>query len=393
MDRIEDARGLILESVLRAAARMEKARFRGYDPYDALSSPLFRHAPLRHLRVARFGAQQVLKRMPINIRPLLGIPKGYNPVTLAFALQGSAYLACCDAERAAQHRLRAELCRQELIRLRSPGYSGDCWGYDFDWEARYASFPAYTPTVVATGFVSNALFTAYRLLGDEDALALCRGASQFVLRDLNRTPDQDGTFCWSYSPIDHQVVLNASMKGARICAQVFSVTRERELAEAAGRAVRFVSHRQDSDGRWPYALGDKRSWADNFHTGYVLDCFDEYERCTGDRSQHPVLQRGWGYYRRQFVLDDEVPKYYDRRLFPIDANACAQTIMTLCRFGDLSTAMQVALWTISNMQAKDGAFTYRIQRRYSNRTKYMRWSTAPMLCALAALLHAAHSSN
>ena len=170
------AHQLIRDSALAAVAHMEESSFRGYDPYDALASPLFRVGPLRGLRLARFGAQQVVRRLPVNTRPLLRIPKGYNPVTLAFALQGSAHLARCDPQRADRHRARAAHCRLELARVRSKGYSGDCWGYDFDWDGRYANFPANTPTAVATGFASNALFTAHRLLQDAEALEMCKGA-------------------------------------------------------------------------------------------------------------------------------------------------------------------------------------------------------------------------
>ena len=183
------------------------------------------------------------------------------------------------------------------------------------------------------------------------------------------------------------------MKGARLCAQVFSVTRTPELRDAAAQAVRYVSHRQAASGGWPYAIGDTRGWSDNFHTGYILDCLDEYERCTADESHHAVLERGWAYYRDRFLSDDGKPKYYEDRLYPIDANACAQTIMTLTRFGDLATAIGVAGWTITHMQRDDGAFRYRIYRSYTNSIPYIRWSTSAMFCALAFLLDAIHEAS
>ena len=102
------------------------------------------------------------------------------------------------------------------------GYSGSCWGYDFHWQARYANFPAGHPTVVATGFVTHALFTVWKHYGLEQARHLILDAASFVLRDLNRTPHGD-MFCWSYSPSDHQEVLNATMKGARLVAQAVSL--------------------------------------------------------------------------------------------------------------------------------------------------------------------------
>ena len=112
-------------SVDRLEAHLEAERFRGYDPYDALSSPVFRLPVLRSSKWLRIAAEQALKRSPLNLRPFLRIRKGYNPVTLAFVLEGSVYRACVDPQRGDAHRARAMECVAELSRLRTGGYSGD----------------------------------------------------------------------------------------------------------------------------------------------------------------------------------------------------------------------------------------------------------------------------
>src|SRR6476619_7566287 len=82
---------VVAMSLNRLEAHLVAERFRGYDPYDALMSPLFRLPVFRSSRVIRIAGEQALKRSPINLRPLLRIPKGYNPVTLALVLEASAY--------------------------------------------------------------------------------------------------------------------------------------------------------------------------------------------------------------------------------------------------------------------------------------------------------------
>lgn len=377
----------ILHAVRQTDLYVTRREFRGYDPYDALRSPLFALPLLRSSKVLRLGALQIVKRLPVNIRPLLRIDKGLNPVTLGLMIQGYAYLSDADPQRADYYRSQILACLNDLDQLRSPGYSGDCWGYDFDWEARYGRLPAYTPTIVATGFITNALFTAYELVGLERAFEVCRSACRFVMHDLPRTFAPDGTFCWSYSPLETNVVLNATMKGARLCAQVHSVEASDELYDAAARTAHFVASHQQETGAWPYAIGDARSWVDNFHTGYVLDCFDEYERRTGDHQFASKKERGWAYYRRSLFAYDHIPKYYDHKLYPVDTTACAQSILTLTRFGDIATALRLADWTLRNMGRGDGSFAYRMYSRYTNRIPYMRWSVAWMFCALSRLLH------
>jgi hypothetical protein len=241
---------------------------------------------------------------------------------------------------------------------------------------------------VATGLVTNALFVAHRLLGFEDAFALCESATRFVLRDLPRAEEDGGMFCWAYYPGDDQRVLNASLKGARLCAQVWSVTGDDELRDAAQGATRYAVRYQRDDGSWPYAVGDRRGWADNFHTAYVLDALETSTALMGDEELRLAIARGWDFYRGHFFQNDRVPRYYSNALFPVDATACAQSLVTLCHFGDVETATRVAEWTIGNLQCDDGHFAYQRRRRHVVKIPYMRWSSAYMYLGLSRLAHA-----
>jgi hypothetical protein len=376
---------VVRDAALRVEAYLRSADYRGYDPYDALTSPLFRLPVMKSSKIIRWGSQQVVKRLPVNIRPLLGIRGRLNPVTLGLCIQAYTALAAAMPERKDALVQEIRRCIGMLKDLQSKGFSGACWGYDFDWEARYACFPAYTPTVVATGFITNALFQAHERLGINEAGDLCVSAAQFVLKDLRRT-EADGTFCFSYSPIDSNVVLNATMKGARLLSQVFTLTGDQSLVDTAERTVRFVVHHQQHNGAWAYALGDTRSWADNFHTGYVLDCLDEFIQRTGHVEFRPALEAGFRYYKAHFFVDNAVPKYYDYQMYPIDSTAAAQSILTLTRFGATDTANGVAGWMIRNMQHRRGYFYYQKSRRYTVRIPYARWSNAWMFLALSTLL-------
>jgi len=315
----------------------------------------------------------------------LGIRGGLNPVTLGLCIQAYTALALAIPERREELEGEIRRCMTMLGGLQTKGYSGACWGYDFDWEARYACFPAYTPTVVATGFITNALFHAYERLGIDEAREFCISASRFVLRDLRRM-ESDGMFCFSYSPMDDNVVLNATMKGARLLCQVFTLTGDQSLIETAERTVRFVVRHQQANGAWAYALGDSRSWADNFHTGYILDCLDEFVKRTGKTDYRPALEAGFRYYRENFFVNEAQPKYYDNSLYPIDSTAAAQSILTLTRFGETDTAHNVAGWMVRHMQHRRGYFYYQKNRWYTVRIPYARWSAAWMFLALSTLL-------
>ena len=316
---------------------------------------------------------------------MFGIQKGRNPVTLALAAQTCAQLARARPEQYAELEGLARRLVTELSASRSVGYSGACWGYDFDWEARHARIPAFTPTIVATGIVTNALDVVHSVFGIEEAFALCNDATRFVMEDLYRTYDDRGGLCWSYSPHDRQVVLNATMKGARLCAQVYSATRREDLRDAARASVTFVVGHQRAEGGWPYAIGDERAWSDNFHTAYVLDCLAEYIERAQDIAFTDAMERGWNFYRRCYFHNDQIPKYYNNSQYPVDATACGQSVLTLCRFGDLATAQRVAEWTLKHLGRDDGSFAYRMHRTHMTRIHFARWSTAWIACSLATL--------
>ncbi len=369
---------------------MRREEYRGYDPYDGLSSPVFSLPLLSSSKIIRLAAQQAVKRLPFNVRPLLGIKKGYNPVTLGLALQSVAYLLKLQPDGKELYLKSGEYLLGEIEHSSSKGYSGHCWGYDFDWQARYAAIPAYCPTVVATGIVSNGLFEYYRSTQNSRAFELCKSAAQFVINDLNRS-EEGKTFCFSYSPHDRQKVYNATMKGARLLAQVYSVTGEKALSDLAENTVRFVVNNQRPDGAWAYSSGDSRTWVDNFHTGYILDCLDEFIKITGKKEFVPYLERGVAFYINNFFVDNKIPKYYSNSVYPIDLTSGGQAILTLTRFGRLDMAESVAGYLIEHMQDAEGFFYYRKGRFFKNKISYMRWSNAWMYVALARLRSQAKS--
>jgi len=57
-----------------------------------------------------------------------------------------------------------------LDKIKSNGYSGYCWGYNFDWQGRAGFTPKGTPTIVNTAFIAHAFLDAYELLREERLL-------------------------------------------------------------------------------------------------------------------------------------------------------------------------------------------------------------------------------
>ena len=153
------------KSLERLMRYCEKEGFKGYDPYDGLNSRLFQSLPFARARYPRLAWIQLFKKLPVNLRPLVGIKKDYNPKGLALFLTG--YVNLARVEGLEKYAERIEFLAGRLIAMKSPGYSGNCWGYNFPWQSKAFYFPKFTPTVVASTFASNALLDAYELSGNQ----------------------------------------------------------------------------------------------------------------------------------------------------------------------------------------------------------------------------------
>ena len=245
-----------------------RQNFAGYDPYDALNSRWFQATPLKRSRWARLAWTQFHKRSPINFRSLVRIPRERNAKGIAlFALAALAEYRRTQT-KAAEIEARDLLC--DLISMGLKGFKGAAWGYNFDWQSRSFFAPRGTPTIVPTAFAARALCEAAEVFGHGDYLPLARTICDFILNDLNRTEAIGDEVCFSYSPLDQTRVFNASLLAAETLATVGRLTGEASLGDWAMRAARYVTGRQRADGSWAYGGDDHQSWADSFHTAFVL---------------------------------------------------------------------------------------------------------------------------
>jgi hypothetical protein len=353
--------------------------FAGHDPFDALNSRLFQTTPLAQSRNARFIWTQLVKRSPVDVRPVVRVPAERNAKGVAlFAL---ALLANYRRVKTEEARQQARAMLAALLSMKIDGYSGAAWGYNFDWQSRNFFAPRELPTIVATAFAARALVE-----GDlhEEARSVC----EFIKKDLPRSVDNETEVCFSYAPNSNTRVFNASL----LAAEVLASTGEPELLDLAERATRYVVNNQRPDGSWYYGADPKQSWIDNFHTAYILFSLQRIINSTSFGAEfQPALERGYEYWKNNFFLADGWPKYYHDDPYPADAHAAASAIVTFleCRGLDrdaLTMAQKVATWMIQHLRDRRGFFYYQRRRFYTIRKPYMRWTEAWMLYALSRLL-------
>ena len=368
----------------------EGEQFRGWDPFDGLTSKVFQSIPLiRKNKLFRLFWIQLFKKNPVNLRRIFMIKKDINPKGLGLFLNGYCNLYKMNPKKEFLEKIKT--LTDHIISLKTAGYSGSCWGYNFDWQSKAFFQPKYTPTIVVSSFIGYALLDAYDITGSEEYKTNALEVCDFFLKDLNRTYDKDGDFAFSYSPYDNTQVFNASLLGSRMLSRAYSYTKNPDYLSNARKLVAYCCKHQRSDGSWTYSPLPFHQWIDSFHTGYNLECIHEYQKYSSDNKFKENIDLGLRYYLDNFFMSSGMPKYYNNSIYPIDMHAPAQLVVTLSKLDKLKENIdlisKVLCWTIENMQDRKGYFYYQKKRIFSIKIPYMRWSQAWMFYALTEYLY------
>lgn len=378
----------ILDSLTHLRDFCEKEDFKGWDPFDGLSSRLFQRTFLKEYAWARIVWLQFFKRSPVNLRSFLRITKDYNPKGLALFLSGYTYLYRAFADQSALGFMK------DLTRLlkdhQSPGYAGACWGYPFDWQSRAFFVPKGTPNVIVSTFSGHALLDAYEQTGEEELRETALSVADFIKSDLKRSVDDAGNVCFSYTPLDRSQIINASLLASAFLARVSLFRKDPALLEDARSSVAFCCRLQNLDGSWFYGTRPNQRWVDSFHTAYNLEALYRYQLWSHDSAFQKNFKAGLDYYWEHFFTPEGVPKYYNNKIYPVDVHATASLVALAVTAGlmkERATLIEnVLCWTIRHMQTSSGFFCYQRERFYRITIPYMRWSQAWMFFALSYYL-------
>lgn len=378
MQRIEG----ITRNLLAYCGREDWA---GYDPYDALNSegfpPIFLEA-----KWSRLVFTQLLKRLPLNLRPLLRIPKTQNPKGLALSL--AAVIKLQHSGIIKDNTLRDQLACW-IKNCRSPGEYW-CWGYSFPWQGRAILVNRGEPNLVCTTFVAESLLDLFEEAGDTSYLEIASSAADYLLNELFWTDDKT-IYSFGYpTSTARSKVHNANLMGAAFLLRCASYSGDERAREIALKVATYAVSCQRADGSWPYGEYRKQHWIDNFHTGYNLCALRRIAKYGNITRFDANIEHGYQFYCDHFFRQDGAPKYFHDHAYPLDVHCVAQSIITSLEFADRDSSAQkraheVLSWALENLWDPRGYFYYRRGRWGVNRISYMRWAQAWMLLALATL--------
>jgi rhamnogalacturonyl hydrolase YesR len=363
------------DKIIKLQNYIESQNYAGWDPYDAMNSSLLQLLS-GGTKYGKIAWTQFMRRCPINFRRILLVPKQHNPKGLGLFLGGYCKLYACEAsdEYLSKIDQLLELLKQSI----SLGYSGNCWGYNFDWQSRAAFVPQGKPTIVNSSFIGHALLDCYELTGRQVALDMARSIKDFMLNDLNRHQEGD-TFCFSYTPVDNNYVHNANMLGASLLIRLCHILNDDSLRALAHASLAYSMKYQHDDGSWYYAEANIQHWIDSFHTGFNLEALRWFIKLGEGNEYQAAYEQGIKYYAETFFLDDGTPKYYHNKTYPIDIHAPTEAICFFAGEGEQYAELteRIYHWMMNNMWDDDkGYFYFRKTVNFTNKIPYMRWVEA-----------------
>ncbi len=384
---------IIRDSINKLDEWLSKNKWKGFDPFDGLN------ADLSHLTFSnhylRIILQQSVRRFPINLRPLVGIKKQTSSKGMGFCALG--YLKLYQGTKQKEYLEKANFCLEWLIKNFSDGYSGYSWGNHFSYESRGGPIPLGVPTIVWTSLIANVFMDAFECLHEQRYFDVAKSAGDFIVSDIGRHQDPDGSICFMYTPQNKDkpsiegCIHNSNVLGAWLLSRLYRYTKDNKLFSLAKKSVEYTLKYQLPNGGWYYGEPKKYRWIDSFHTGYVLEAIYGYIKTTGDTTNEDKLIRGYKYFKSTFFKQDGTSIYYNFKTYPIDIQCASQGIQTLVNLREydessIELAKKVALWTIKYMQDPKGYFYFRKYPFITNKTPMFHWGQATMLSALAHLL-------
>lgn len=376
--------------------------FAGYDPFDGLNSKLFDVFPA--LKKGFFGLAwiQFFKRSPINLRPLLGVPKKRNPKGIGLFILGMVeeykstgnqdYIK--EAIKLADWLVDQQCSKQE--------WQHACWGYHFDWKARAFYVPKGKPNVITTIYVSQALYALSNEIKElhktkaVEYKKLAFDSANFIVETLYT--EQDGRRFFAYIPGERAFVHNASLWAAAWVAVVAAEIQNEEYKALVLAVARQSVNEQGKDGSWVYGARHHHQFIDGFHTGYNLEALDLIRRSLNTNEFDASIEKGFKYYKENFFEADGTAKYYHNNPYPLDPHSVSQAIITLVKLGDgdkdLALAKKIALWSIDNLYMPEKAqFVYQKTKSGINKINYTRWTQAWMYYSFSYLLNSEKAKN
>ncbi len=370
---------------------------KGYDPFDIKQHPWIRAAQPNWF--TRKATTALCDLFPNLSRKMLRVEMTENPK--AYALVALASLRMYQLTEKTAYLDTVARMLDWLRDHAQSGWSGLCWGYPFNIKAKGLKTDSGTPVLVIGAIAGEAFLRAYELTQDTKHLDAAQSIGAFILNDLPRMEQPDGSTCFAYTPGDRRRVHNANLMAVQHLIRLWGHTADDALLAAAEPALRFTLNHQREDGSWYYGEWDESEpfergilhLIDHHHTGFVLRSLHAIQQVRPQPGIEDAITRGFRYYKAHLFQGAYFMPINDYGKYPVDIHACAEGILcTSALSHDIATARKIPAltmrWTHFFLRDREtGVPLYRKYPFYTSRLVCPRWGVAWIYWALTEYLY------
>ena len=211
---------------------------------------------------------------------------------------------------------RANTFVEALVQERCAGEKEYCWGYPFDWETCYGTWPADTPLITSTPYAYEAFEAAYEATAEPRCLAVMKSIARFADTRIGTVEVAPSVMASAYTPYDSRRVVNASAYRGFLLATAGSRFGRLEWLAASRATLAFVLRSQRPDGSWLYAMDGRDAFVDNLHTCFVLKNLHKAWLALGDDDLRVAVDCGYDFYKSQLLDERGLPVPFARAQRP-----------------------------------------------------------------------------
>ena len=383
----------------------------GWDPYDIWDNPIGLWLIKREKfsqRVFSFLLSKSNEYFPLLLRKSLKIKSRINAKAMGLFASGFLELEAIGKDF---YKINGEAgyepCFRWLEDSKVVHFGGVGWGYPFDWQTR-TLIPRNTPTIVNSTIIGNAYWLKYKYHHDKKALHQCENICRFIIGGLNRNGiKKNGSFCFSYTPLDNFQVHNANLFGAEFLIRIGIEVGRIDWINTGLNAAYFSISEVRDDGTLNYWSNEQSVTVqqDTYHSGFEIRAINSIACLTGEKTFREVGQKYFQTWCRDFFLEDGIPCFVRSQRNTLEVHSCAEALMcTTMMFESNFLSKKLffeytknilsavsKLW-VKKKHGEGGYFASKINTIYGFKIKikipYIRWGQAWMFRSLCQVLTA-----
>ncbi len=241
----------------------------------------------------------------INNHKRTGYTKQEYPITRAQA--AITLLNIYEQEKNLKYIEYAKKNIDWLLDHVSTGYSGHCWGMNYDWV--YTATDTYdknTPFSTHTPYPLEALVQYYNITKDETVLEAIKSVFLFLEKDIKVMKETEEMLILSYGVEKDRIVTNANSYSMYMYALLISFLPEQEeyIKNKIKKLYNFITSVQQDDGSWLYSPYDNDTFIDCFHSAIVVKNIIKTGRLTYLEDVDTITTRGYTYIIKSFMNEE-----------------------------------------------------------------------------------------